>query len=111
MSDYEKLKMTADKSEGDFVRTLQGQTGTGLQQGTHVHKDWYAKTKSYDEGMEKLAAEKSEREDILAPLSRMKPNISGDGRFCFEHVDGRQFYPTKHVFSQQPASKSHQEQR
>jgi len=100
MSDYEKLKMTAGKSEGDFVRTLQGRTGTGLQQGTHVHKDWYAKTKSYDEGMEKLAQEKSEREDILAPLSRMKPNISGDGRFCFEHVDGRQFYPTNHALNQ-----------
>ena len=100
MSDYEKLKMTAGKSEGDFVRTLQGRTGTGLQEGSHVHKDWYAKTKSYDEGMEKLAAEKSEREDILAPLSRMKPNISDDGRFCFEHVDGRQFYPTNHALNQ-----------
>ena len=100
MSDYEKLKMTAGKSEGDFVRTLQGQTGTGLEQGAHVHKDWYAKPKSYDEGMEKLAAEKSEREDILAPLSRMKPNISDDGRFCFEHVDGRQFYPTNHALNQ-----------
>tara|TARA_Y100000296_G_scaffold39682_1_gene45785 strand:+ start:568 stop:1797 length:1230 start_codon:yes stop_codon:yes gene_type:complete len=100
MSDYEKLKMTAGKSEGDFVRTLQGRTGTGLEQGTHVHKDWYAKTKSYDEGMEKLAQEKSEREDILAPLSRMKPSISSDGRFCFEHVDGRQFYPTNHALNQ-----------
>jgi hypothetical protein len=40
---YEKLRMTADKSEGDFVRTLQGQTGTGFQEGTHVHKDWYQK--------------------------------------------------------------------
>ena len=100
MSDYEKLKMTAGKSEGEFVRTLQGQTGTGLQEGSHIHKDWYAKTKSYDEGMEKLAQEKSEREDILAPLSRMKPNISDDGRFCFEHVDGRQFYPTNHALNQ-----------
>jgi hypothetical protein len=100
MSDYEKLKMTADKSEGSFVRTLQGQTGTGLQQGTHVHKDWYATTKSYDEGMEELAQAKAEREDILAPRGHMKPAISNGGQFCFEYIDGRQFVPTNHALNQ-----------
>ncbi len=99
MSD-EKLRMTAEKETGAFVETLEGKTGTGFQEGWRVHKDWYAKTKSYDEGMEMLAQEKAEREDILAPRSHMKPALDSGGKFCFEYVDGRQFYPTKHAMNQ-----------
>ena len=44
MTDYEKLQMTANASEGSFVRELQGQTGVGFQKDMHVHKDWYATT-------------------------------------------------------------------
>ena len=99
MSD-EKLRMTAKKETGSFVETLEGNTGTGFQKGWRIHKDWYAKTKSYDEGMEMLAQEKAEREDILAPRSHMKPTLNDGGRFCFEYVDGRQFYPTTHAMNQ-----------
>ena len=55
MTDYETLRPNdATKDEGSFVRTLEGQTGTGLQKNTHVHKDWWAKTMSYEDGLEQL---------------------------------------------------------
>ena len=54
MSDYNKLTITSDKSEGSFVRNLVGQTGTGFEKGTHVHKDWWAKTKTYEQVMQNL---------------------------------------------------------
>ena len=65
MNYYKKLKMTADKNEGSFVETLQGQTGVGFAENTRVHKDWWAKTQSYDETMESLQRGADEREDIL----------------------------------------------
>ena len=55
MTDYQMLRPTADtKDEGAFVRNLQGQTGTGFQKNTHVHKDWWAQTQSFEDGMEAL---------------------------------------------------------
>ena len=55
MTDYEMLRPSAaTKDEGSFVRTLQGQTGTGFEKNTHVHKDWWAQTQSFEEGMEVL---------------------------------------------------------
>ncbi len=97
---YDKLKMTAGENEGSFVRTLQGSTGTGFQENSHIHKDWWAKTKSYDDGLEALAQQKANREDILAPRSHMTPELDSDGKFCFKYVDGREFYPTKHAMNQ-----------
>ena len=97
---YEKLRMTADKSEGDFVRTLQGQTGTGFQEGTHVHKDWYQKTVSFDEGMQALQADVDEREDILDRRDSMQPSVNANGKFCFRYQDGREFFPTPHALNQ-----------
>ena len=42
---YEKLvPSTRNKDQGNFVKELQGATGTGFADGTHVHKDWWAKT-------------------------------------------------------------------
>ena len=44
MSDYEKLTPSSEtRGDGEFVKRLQGQFGTGVQGGTHVHKDWWAK--------------------------------------------------------------------
>ena len=60
MSEYEKLQMTANKDEGGFVKNLKGQTGTGFAAGTHVHKDWYAKTQSYDSIMGRFAQTRSD---------------------------------------------------
>ena len=83
MTDYQMLRPdAATKDDGNFVRTLQGQTGTGFQQGTHVHKDWYAKTQSYEEGMEALEQGVAEREDISIArrtvtniLSHARPHV------------------------------------
>ena len=99
MSDYSKLKMTADKSEGSFVRSLQGQTGVGFQEKTHVHKDWWAKTQSYDEAMESLQRGAEEREDILEATKNICA-INDNGNFKLQLLDGRTFNPTDHALSQ-----------
>ena len=40
MSDYEKLTPSSEtRGDGEFVKSLQGQFGEGVQGGTHVHKD------------------------------------------------------------------------
>ena len=81
MSDYEKLKMTADASEGSFVRTLQGETGTGFAEDIHVHKDWYATTIDYDEALDEAQRAVDEREDILAPVKDIEATLDDDGNF------------------------------
>ena len=98
MTDYEMLRPSAEtKDEGNFVRTLQGQTGTGFQQGTHVHKDWYAKTQSYDEGMEVLEQGVAEREDVMVPRGEINPGVNLQGEFVMRLADGREFKPTQHL--------------
>ena len=99
MSEYSKLKMTADKSEGSFVETLQGQTGVGFQEKTHVHKDWWAKTQGYDEAMENLQRGADEREDILEATKNICA-INDNGDFKLQLLDGRTFKPTDHALSQ-----------
>ena len=99
MSDYEKLRMTAGKTEGEFVRTLQGRTGTGFQKGSHVHKDWWAKTLSYDEGLEQLQLEAQSREDILTEVKNVTPTVNDEGQFVFK-VDDRHFLPTEWALGQ-----------
>ena len=92
MSEYKKLRMTADKSEGDFVKTLEGQTGTGFAENTHVHKDWYATTMSYDDAMENLQRAADDRQDILAPAKNINAIVEDD-EFKLQ-VDGRSLRPT-----------------
>jgi hypothetical protein len=99
MSEYEKLQMTAGKDEGGFVKNLKGQTGTGFAAGTHVHKDWYAKTQSYDEGMEALQKDVDEREDLLIPLSHVQPTINENDQFVFE-IEDRHYTPTDWALGQ-----------
>ena len=100
-NEYEMLRPdAATKDEGGFVRTLQGQTGTGFQKGTHVHKDWYAKTQSYDEGMEVLEQGVAEREDLMVPRSQITPTVNLAGEFVMQLADGREFKPTKHAVNQ-----------
>ena len=101
MTDYQMLRPdAATKDEGNFVRTLQGQTGTGFQQGTHVHKDWYAKTQSYDEGMEVLEQGVAEREDVMVPRGEINPGVNLQGEFVMRLADGREFKPTQHAVNQ-----------
>ena len=93
MNHYTKLQMTADENEGSFVRNLQGSTGVGFQKETHVHKDWWATTISYDDAMENLQRSAEEREDILAPVKNISAVVNEDGEFAFD-VQGREFIPT-----------------
>ena len=99
MSDYEKLQMTADKNEGSFVRNLQGETGTGFEKNTHVHKDWYATTIDYDEALDEAQRAVDEREDILAPVKDVQGSVNEDGNFVFK-VGDREFQPTDHAIEQ-----------
>jgi hypothetical protein len=99
MSDYEKLQMTADKSEGSFVRNLEGVTGTGFAKDSHVHKDWYATTIDYDEALDEAQRAVDEREDILAPVKDVQGSVNEDGNFVFK-VGDREFQPTDHAIEQ-----------
>ena len=99
MNHYTKLQMTADKNEGSFVRNLQGQTGTGFHKGTHVHKDWWATTISYDDAMENLQRSAEEREDLMAPVKSIEATVNDDGNFVF-NVDDREFEPTDWALQQ-----------
>ena len=94
MSDYQKLEMTAKKETGSFVRDLQGQTGVGFQKNSHVHKDWWATTMSYDDAMEGLQRSAEEREDVLAPVKDIQAVVNEGGEFAFE-VQGREFCPNR----------------
>jgi len=101
MTDYTTLRPDqSSKGDGNFVKTLQGRTGTGFAKNTHVHKDWYAKTQSYEEGMEALEQGVSEREDILIPRIQMNPGVDLQGRFVMRLADGREFKPTQHAMNQ-----------
>jgi hypothetical protein len=98
---YEMLRPdAATKDEGGFVKTLQGQTGTGFEKNTHVHKDWYAKTQSFEEGMEALEKGVAEREDVMVPRSQITPAVNLAGEFVMQLADGREFKPTQHAVNQ-----------
>ena len=99
MSDYKKIEMTADKSQGDFVRTLQGNTGKGFAEGTHVHKDWWSKTKTFEQVMQDTQTAIDNREDILAETKSISC-VSENDDFYFKLQDGRKFRPTDHAIEQ-----------
>ena len=99
MTDYQKLEMTADKRAGSFVSNLQGRTGVGFEKNSHVHKDWYATTMSYEDAMENLQRGVDEREDILAPVKDIQAIVNDGGEFAFE-VQDREFVPTDWALQQ-----------
>ena len=99
MDDYQKLEMTADKRVGSFVSNLQGRTGVGFEKNSHVHKDWYATTMSYEDAMENLQRGVDEREDILAPVKDIQAIVNDGGEFAFE-VQDREFVPTDWALQQ-----------
>lgn len=96
---YDKLKISSDKDAGSFVRTLQGNTGKGFEEGTHVHKDWWAKTKSFEDVMQSTQAAIDNREDILVPIQNVTC-ANHNGKFVFQLNDGRKFTPTDHCIEQ-----------
>jgi hypothetical protein len=99
MSDYNKLTIQSDVSQGSFVRTLQGNTGTGFEKGTHVHKDWWAKTKTYEQVMQDAHVAVENREDILVETKNISC-VGENSDFYFKLADGRKFRPTDHAIEQ-----------
>ena len=96
--EYNTLKMTADKNTGSFVRDLQGESGVGFADGTHVHKDWWKTTMSYDEGLELMQRSIEDRQDMLVKASDIRPTVD-NGRFVFE-VNGLCYSPTDWALQQ-----------
>tara|TARA_R100001244_G_scaffold14245_1_gene15798 strand:- start:363 stop:1565 length:1203 start_codon:yes stop_codon:yes gene_type:complete len=99
MNEYQKLEMTAGKRVGSFVSNLQGRTGVGFEKNSHVHKDWYATTMSYDDAMEGLQRSAEEREDFLAPVKDIQAIVNDGGEFAFT-VQDREFAPTDWALQQ-----------
>ena len=92
--EYSKIVPSSEtKGQGAFVRTLVGGTGTGFADDSHVHKDWYSKTKSYDDVMEQIQADIDNREDIMVKTRDITPVINDQDQFAFQ-VHGRHFVPT-----------------
>lgn len=96
---YDKLTIQSKPSEGDFVRTLEGRTGTGFEKGTHVHKDWWAKTKTYEQVMQTAHVAVENREDILTERKNITC-VGNDKGFFLKLNDGREFRPTDHAIEQ-----------
>lgn len=99
MTVYEKIKIDSDASEGSFVRNLTGSTGTGFADGTHVHKDWWAKTESYDTVLEKTQNAIDNREDVMVKAGQLACTVENDV-MQFTTADGRSFTPTDHCLEQ-----------
>jgi len=99
MSDYNKLTITSDKDEGSFVRNLEGSTGKGFAEGTHVHKDWWSKTKTFEQVRQEANVAVDNREDILIETKAISC-VSENDDFYFKVSDGRKFRPTDHAMEQ-----------
>lgn len=96
---YEVLKPSADRAGIDFVSGLQGRTGTGFNEGTHVHKDWWSKTQTYEQVMESCQMAVENREDILTARKNISC-VADNNKFYFQLNDGRKFQPTDHAIEQ-----------
>jgi len=99
MSDYNKLTIESGSDAGSFVRNLQGNTGTGFAEGTHVHKDWWAKTKTFEQVKQDTQTAIDNREDVLTEIKNIFCTNEG-GDFYFKLADGRKFRPTDHALEQ-----------
>lgn len=95
---YNKIEMNANSDAGSFVRNLQGNTGKGFAENTHVHKDWWSKTKSFDDVLESAQTAVDNREDILTETKNISCVVEHD-EFRFS-VNGRTFRPTDHCIEQ-----------
>lgn len=99
MTAYNKLTIDSDPNAGSFVRTLVGATGTGFAEGTHVHKDWWSKTKTYEQVMQDAHVAVENREDILTERKNITC-VGNDKGFFLKLNDGREFRPTDHAIEQ-----------
>lgn len=96
---YEVLTPSADRAGIDFVSGLKGNTGTGFEKNSHVHKDWWAKTKTYEQVMQDCQVAVENREDILVATKAISC-VSENDDFYFQLNDGRKFRPTDHAIEQ-----------
>ncbi len=72
MSEYKKLVPDAEtKGEGNFVRGLEGTTGTGFAGGHHVHGDWLQGTTGYGPAKERAQLAFERRRDLLVPMKNI----------------------------------------
>lgn len=99
MTVYEKIKIESDITAGSFVRNLTGATGTGFAENAHVHKDWWAKTESYDDVIEKTQNAIDNREDVMVKAGQISCTVVNDV-MQFTTADGRSFTPTDHCLEQ-----------
>ncbi len=95
---YNKLTIDSDVDAGSFVRNLRGVTGTGFAEGSHVHKDWWSKTLTYEQVKEQAQVAVDNREDILTETKNISCVVDND-EFRFR-VGGRTFRPTDHCIEQ-----------
>ena len=95
---YDKLTIDSDIDAGSFVRNLRGVTGTGFAEGSHVHKDWWSKTLTYEQVKEQAQVAVDNREDILTETKNISCVVDND-EFRFR-VGGRTFRPTDHCIEQ-----------
>lgn len=95
---YDKLTIDSDVNAGSFVRNLRGATGTGFAEGSHVHKDWWSKTLTYEQVKEQAQVAVDNREDILTETKNISCVVDND-EFRFR-VGGRTFRPTDHCIEQ-----------
>jgi hypothetical protein len=96
---YNKIEMTASADQGSFVRGLTGNTGTGFADNTHVHKDWWSKTLSFEDVMQTAQTAIDNREDILTETKNISCVVDNN-EFRFRVADGRTFRPTDHCIEQ-----------
>lgn len=95
---YDKLTIDSDVDAGSFVRNLRGVTGTGFAEGSHVHKDWWSKTLTYEQVKEQAQVAVDNREDILTETKNISCVVDND-EFRFR-VGNRTFRPTDHCIEQ-----------
>ena len=95
---YDKLTIDSDVDAGSFVRNLRGATGTGFAEGSHVHKDWWSKTLTYEQVKEQAQVAVDNREDILTETKNISCVVDND-EFRFR-VGSRTFRPTDHCIEQ-----------
>ncbi len=97
-SEYSKAEM-----DGDFVKTLKGETGTGFAKDFHVHKDWIAKCLPKEKLLEQIEDEKKHRMDMKIKVRNIVPKVDAKGR-CVLELQGKtksmQFFPTDHALNQ-----------
>lgn len=92
------LRPEADRETGSFVENLEGQTGTGFHEGTRVHKDWWAKTQSFEQVAQQIAEDATHNHDKVVKVSDIEPAVE-NGRLVV-YVDGDSYNPTSHSVAQ-----------